>query len=106
MLVCRLVIFIIMHLLEKLVDLIFIQAFLGPLVLVLVSLMISLYLFSSRIVNLWLFLNLRFILLLFFDLKFVLLLFLYLKFGSSGDNYRTFLFSLGYHFQLGPLLLR
>ena len=89
MLIYRLII-LIMHLLEQLIDLIFIQA----VILVLVSLdSLSL---NNRIINYWLLL-----------LKSFLLLFLYLKFGNSGDKYMIILaFLFGYNFKLGPLLLR
>ena len=69
MLIYRLII-LIMHLLEQLIDLIFIQA----VILVLVSLdSLSL---NNRMINYWLLL-----------LKSFLLLFLYLKFWNSSDKY-------------------
>ena len=73
MLIYRLII-LIMHLLEQLIDLIFIQA----VILVLVSLdSLSL---NNRIINYWLLL-----------LKSFLLLFLYLKFWNSSDKYMIIL---------------
>ena len=73
MLIYRLII-LIMHLLEQLIDLIFIQA----VILVLVSLdSLSL---NNRMINYWLLL-----------LKSFLLLFLYLKFWNSSDKYMIIL---------------